>query len=81
MFGMSDGLKHNYPKHVAPSTYVIDFTWIANPLLRAQMKTLLPTSASTMEWLNISKLHAKSDASLNAAPAGDPYGKHRQMSY
>src|SRR5260370_42693693 len=26
-------LKHDYPKHVAPSTYVIDFTWIANPLL------------------------------------------------
>lgn len=31
-------LKHNYPKHVAPSHYVIDFTWIANPLLREQVK-------------------------------------------
>jgi len=31
-------LKHDYPKHVAPSTYVIDFTWIANPLLREQVK-------------------------------------------
>ena len=25
-------LKHDYPKHVAPSNYVIDFTWIGNPL-------------------------------------------------
>jgi len=31
-------LKHNYPKHVAPSVYVIDFTWIVNPLLREQVK-------------------------------------------
>jgi integrase len=31
-------LKHNYPKHVAPSIYVIDFTWIGNPLLREQVK-------------------------------------------
>src|SRR5713226_1693947 len=31
-------LKHDYPKHVAPSNYVIDFTWIANPLLREQVK-------------------------------------------
>ena len=31
-------LKHDYPKHVAPSNYVIDFTWIANPLLWEQVK-------------------------------------------
>src|SRR5260370_25973895 len=31
-------LKHDYPKHVAPSTYVVDFTWIVNPLLREQVK-------------------------------------------
>ncbi len=31
-------LKHHYPKHVAPSAYVIDFTWIVNPLLREQVK-------------------------------------------
>jgi len=31
-------LKHDYPKHVAPSNYVIDFTWIGNPLLREQVK-------------------------------------------
>lgn len=31
-------LKHNYPKHTPPSHYVIDFSWIANPLLREQVK-------------------------------------------
>jgi integrase len=31
-------LKQNYPKHIPPSHYVIDFTWIANPLLREQVK-------------------------------------------
>ena len=31
-------LKHDYPKHQSPSTYVADFTWIVNPLLREQVK-------------------------------------------
>jgi integrase len=31
-------LKRDYPKHVPPSTYVVDFTWIVNPLLREQVK-------------------------------------------
>ena len=31
-------LKHDYPKHTAPSNYIIDFTWIANLLLREQVK-------------------------------------------
>ncbi len=31
-------LKANYPKHMAPSDYIVDFTWIVNPLLRRQVK-------------------------------------------
>ena len=31
-------LKHDYPKHRPPSAYEVDFTWIANPLLREQIK-------------------------------------------
>ncbi len=31
-------LKHDYPKHVAPSIFEVDFSWIANPLLREQVK-------------------------------------------
>ncbi len=31
-------LKHDYPKHVPPSTYIVDFTEIVNPLLREQVK-------------------------------------------
>ena len=31
-------LKQNYPKHTSPSHYIIDFTWIANLLLREQVK-------------------------------------------
>lgn len=31
-------LKRDYPKHVPPSTYIVDFTWIVNPLLREQVK-------------------------------------------
>jgi integrase len=31
-------LKHDYPKHVAPSTFEVDFSGIINPILRAQVK-------------------------------------------
>jgi hypothetical protein len=31
-------LKHDYPKHVAPTTYEVDFSWIINPVLREQVK-------------------------------------------
>src|SRR5260370_27711236 len=31
-------LKQEYPKHVSPSDYEIDFSWIVNPLLRQQDK-------------------------------------------
>jgi integrase len=31
-------LKRDYPKHVPPSTYIVDFTCIVNPLLREQVK-------------------------------------------
>ena len=31
-------LKHDYPKHRPPAAYEVDFTWIANPLLREQIK-------------------------------------------
>jgi integrase len=31
-------LKHEYPKHVAPSTFEVDFSWIINPVLREQVK-------------------------------------------
>ncbi len=31
-------LKREYPKHVPPSTYIVDFTGIVNPLLREQVK-------------------------------------------
>ena len=31
-------LKRDYPKHTSPSTYMVDFTWIVNPLLREQVK-------------------------------------------
>ncbi len=31
-------LKHDYPKHVAPCTYEVDFSWIVNPVLREQVK-------------------------------------------
>lgn len=31
-------LKHEYPKHVSPSDYEVDFSWIVNPLLRKQVK-------------------------------------------
>jgi integrase len=31
-------LKREYPKHVPPSTYIVDFTVIVNPLLREQVK-------------------------------------------
>ncbi len=30
--------KHDYPKHVAPTTYEVDFSWIVNPVLREQVK-------------------------------------------
>jgi integrase len=31
-------LKHDYPKHVSPAAYEIDFSWIVNPALREQVK-------------------------------------------
>jgi integrase len=31
-------LKHDYPKHVAPSTFEVDFSGILNPALREQVK-------------------------------------------
>jgi integrase len=31
-------LKEKYPKHCRPSDFEVDFTWIANPLLRQQVK-------------------------------------------
>jgi hypothetical protein len=31
-------LKHDYPKHVAPSTFEVDFSGILNPVLREQVK-------------------------------------------
>ncbi len=31
-------LKHEYPKHLTPSAYEVDFSWIINPLLRKQVK-------------------------------------------
>ena len=31
-------LKREYPKHKPPSTYIVDFTRIVNPLLREQVK-------------------------------------------
>jgi integrase len=31
-------LKHEYPKHVAPSNFEVDFSWIINPVLREQVK-------------------------------------------
>jgi site-specific recombinase XerD len=31
-------LKQDYPKHVAPCTYEVDFSWIVNPALREQVK-------------------------------------------
>ena len=31
-------LKHDYPKHVAPSTFEVDFSGILNPILREQVK-------------------------------------------
>jgi integrase len=31
-------LKHDYPKHVAPTNYEIDFSWIINSVLREQIK-------------------------------------------
>ena len=31
-------LKHEYPKHIAPSQYEIDFSWIINRALREQVK-------------------------------------------
>src|SRR6266851_2428670 len=31
-------LKHDYPKHVAPSTFEVDFSGIDNPVLREQVK-------------------------------------------
>ena len=31
-------LKRDYPKHVSPSNYIVDFTRIVNPLLREQVK-------------------------------------------
>jgi integrase len=31
-------LKHEYPKHLTPSAYEVDFSWIVNPLLRKQIK-------------------------------------------
>jgi hypothetical protein len=31
-------LKHDYPKHMAPADFRVDFTWIANPTLREQVK-------------------------------------------
>jgi integrase len=30
--------KHDYPKHVAPTTYEVDFSCISNPVLREQVK-------------------------------------------
>ena len=30
--------KHDYPKHVAPSQFEVDFSWIINPVLREQVK-------------------------------------------
>jgi hypothetical protein len=41
-------LKHDYPKHVPPSTYVVDFTWIVNPLLREQVKRYYRQSATLL---------------------------------
>jgi integrase len=31
-------LKGDYPKHVPPAAYEVDFSWIVNPLLREQVK-------------------------------------------
>jgi integrase len=31
-------LKHDYPKHVAPTNYEVDFSWISNSVLREQIK-------------------------------------------
>ncbi len=31
-------LKHDYPKHVAPAQFEVDFSWIVNPVLREQVK-------------------------------------------
>src|SRR5258707_3496957 len=31
-------LKHEYPNHLTPSAYEVDFSWIINPLLRKQVK-------------------------------------------
>jgi integrase len=31
-------LKHDYPKHVSPATYEVDFSWIINRVLREQVK-------------------------------------------
>jgi hypothetical protein len=31
-------LKGDYPKHVPPAAYEVDFSWIVNPLLREQIK-------------------------------------------
>jgi integrase len=31
-------LKQDYPKHIPPAAYEVDFTWIINPLLREQVK-------------------------------------------
>jgi integrase len=31
-------LKHDYPKHVSPAAYEVDFSWIVNPVLREQVK-------------------------------------------
>jgi len=30
--------KHDYPKHVSPATYEVDFSWIVNLVLREQVK-------------------------------------------
>jgi integrase len=31
-------LKHDYPKHVAPTNYEVDFSWISNSVLRERIK-------------------------------------------
>lgn len=31
-------IKHDYPKHQSPSTYIVNFSWIVNPVLREQIK-------------------------------------------
>lgn len=47
-------LKHDYPKHVSPAAYEVDFSWIVNPVLREQVKRyfrlrLIPWKAGTFK--------------------------------